>query len=40
MRLSRIFTSKLNKLSDEELDARGLAAGGWIQEGMRRDAEA
>ncbi|KAL3486499.1 glutathione S-transferase [Aspergillus germanicus] len=31
---------ELNKLSDEELDARDLAAGGWIQEGMRRDAEA
>ncbi|RDW93676.1 uncharacterized protein DSM5745_00998 [Aspergillus mulundensis] len=31
---------ELNKLSDEELDARGRAAGDWIQEGMKRDAEA
>ncbi|KAJ0414381.1 glutathione S-transferase [Aspergillus carlsbadensis] len=31
---------ELNKLSDEELNAKGRAAGGWIQEGMRRDAEA
>ncbi|CEL11346.1 hypothetical protein ASPCAL14449 [Aspergillus calidoustus] len=31
---------ELNKLSDEELDAKGRAAGGWIQEGMKRDAQA
>ncbi|KAL4813105.1 hypothetical protein BDW67DRAFT_178109 [Aspergillus spinulosporus] len=31
---------ELKKLSDGELDARDLASGEWIQEGMRRDAEA
>lgn len=31
---------ELNKLSDDELNEKGRAAGGWIQEGMRRDAEA
>jgi glutathione S-transferase len=31
---------ELSKLSDEELDAKGRAAGGWIQEGMKRDAQA
>ncbi|RAH77947.1 glutathione S-transferase [Aspergillus japonicus CBS 114.51] len=30
---------ELNKLSDEELNAKGRAAGAWIQEGMKRDAE-
>ncbi|PYI34316.1 glutathione S-transferase [Aspergillus indologenus CBS 114.80] len=30
---------ELNKLSDEELNVKGRAAGAWIQEGMKRDAE-
>ncbi|RAL13293.1 glutathione S-transferase family protein [Aspergillus homomorphus CBS 101889] len=31
---------ELNKLSDEELNARSRAAGAWIQEGLKGDAKA